>query len=150
MQCKLLMEIAYGPMSSCAEEILEKNNVLIIPDVLCSAGTIIVGYFEFVKNLGHISPAKLTKRWETKSNAKMYDVIYQVLKEKGSQMKADIALEGAGERDLVISGLEEILCNAISETKATAEIKGVNLRTAAYINALKRINENQLNGSVGV
>jgi glutamate dehydrogenase/leucine dehydrogenase len=59
-------------------------------------------------------------------------------------------MEGASERDLVYSGLEEVMCEAINETKATAKEKGVSLRVSAYVNALRRVNETQMAGNIGL
>ncbi len=47
---KILAEMANGPMTREAEEILRSNGVHIIPDILCNGGGVIVSYFEMVQN----------------------------------------------------------------------------------------------------
>ena len=57
------MEAANSPLTPGAEEILESRGVQILPDILVNSGSVTVSYFEYVKNLGHIAPGRMTKRW---------------------------------------------------------------------------------------
>ncbi len=50
VQAKLIMELANGPITPEADEILAKNNINIIPDILANAGWVMVSYFEWVQN----------------------------------------------------------------------------------------------------
>lgn len=50
IQARTLLEIANGPISPQADEILIQNNQVIIPDVLANAGGVTVSYFEWVQN----------------------------------------------------------------------------------------------------
>ena len=51
---KILAEMANGPTTVEAEEILTSNGVHIIPDILCNGGGAIVSYFEMVQNQARI------------------------------------------------------------------------------------------------
>ena len=53
LQCRILAEGANGPTTPEADLILNerRNDVFVIPDILCNAGGVIVSYFEWVQGL---------------------------------------------------------------------------------------------------
>jgi len=50
IKAKVVVELANGPTTPEADEILHKNGVYVIPDFLCNAGGVVVSYFEGVQN----------------------------------------------------------------------------------------------------
>lgn len=64
VNCKILVEAANGPVTPYADEILFAKGVLLLPDILVNSGAVISSYFEWLKNLDHAIPGKMTKRWE--------------------------------------------------------------------------------------
>ncbi|RWY77316.1 Glu/Leu/Phe/Val dehydrogenase [Rhizobium leguminosarum] len=50
IKARLIVELANGPVTPEADEILNAMNVLILPDILANAGGVTVSYFEWVQN----------------------------------------------------------------------------------------------------
>ncbi len=50
VKAKIIAELANGPTTPDADEILYKNDIYVIPDFLCNAGGVPVSYFEQVQN----------------------------------------------------------------------------------------------------
>lgn len=53
IKAKIVLELANGPTSIEAGEILFKNGTIVVPDVLANAGGVVVSYFEWVQNIRH-------------------------------------------------------------------------------------------------
>jgi glutamate dehydrogenase (NAD(P)+) len=50
IKAKMILEVANGPVTSEADAILHKNDVVVLPDILTNAGGVTVSYFEWVQN----------------------------------------------------------------------------------------------------
>ena len=50
IKAKLILELANGPITPKADEILFAKNIPVIPDILANAGGVTVSYFEQVQN----------------------------------------------------------------------------------------------------
>jgi glutamate dehydrogenase (NAD(P)+) len=50
VKARILAEAANGPVSPGADPILDRNGVVVIPDIVCNAGGVIVSYFEWAQN----------------------------------------------------------------------------------------------------
>ena len=51
LQCRVLAEGANGPTTPDADLVLEQRDIVVVPDILCNAGGVIVSYFEWVQDL---------------------------------------------------------------------------------------------------
>lgn len=53
VKAKIIVEGANGPLTTAADSILQKNGVLIVPDILANGGGVIVSYFEWVQDISN-------------------------------------------------------------------------------------------------
>ncbi|MEO6246715.1 MAG: Glu/Leu/Phe/Val dehydrogenase [Opitutaceae bacterium] len=54
LKCRLLAEGANGPTTNAADKIIAaRDDIEVIPDVLCNSGGVIVSYFEWLQNLSN-------------------------------------------------------------------------------------------------
>jgi len=51
VKAPLIVEGANGPTTVDADKILERNNKVVVPDILANAGGVVVSYFEWVQNI---------------------------------------------------------------------------------------------------
>ncbi len=50
VKAKVILELANGPVTPEADEILNRKGVVVLPDILANAGGVTVSYFEWVQN----------------------------------------------------------------------------------------------------
>jgi glutamate dehydrogenase (NADP+) len=101
IKARHIIEVANGPITSEADEILNANQIAVVPDILANAGGVTVSYFEWLQN-------RSGQYWE--------------LQEVHQKLQAIMAREFHLIYDLHL------------------EI-GTDMRTAAYVHAIKRIGE---------
>ncbi len=51
IRAKIVVEAANGPTTNEADEVLQKQGVTVVPDILVNAGGVVVSYFEWIQNI---------------------------------------------------------------------------------------------------
>eukprot|EP00361_Fabrea_salina_P001447 CAMPEP_0202430380 /NCGR_PEP_ID=MMETSP1345-20130828/3828_1 /ASSEMBLY_ACC=CAM_ASM_000843 /TAXON_ID=342563 /ORGANISM="Fabrea Fabrea salina" /LENGTH=377 /DNA_ID=CAMNT_0049041851 /DNA_START=333 /DNA_END=1466 /DNA_ORIENTATION=+ len=138
LKAKVICEGANMPVTSKAEDFLKKHGTIIFPDILMSSGGVISSFFEYVKNIGHISPGKLTKRWEQRSNQKVLETIGGII---GEELELE-SMDVVSDLELLRTALQDFMHDAVVSTINTSKRFAISYREAAYVNALNRVYEN--------
>jgi glutamate dehydrogenase (NAD(P)+) len=146
IRAPLILEAANGPVTAGADEILRARGVVIIPDMYANAGGVTVSYFEWVKNLSHIRFGRMERRAEEARHRLLVDEIERIAAGQGANIglsagfKADY-LRGAGELELVRSGLDDTMRTAYQSMRAVwnSRPEVEDLRTAAYLVSIGRV-----------
>jgi len=68
IKAKVIVEGANGPTTTEADEILSKNGVFLVPDILANSGGVMVSYLEWVQNINrqHWSLTEVNQQLESK------------------------------------------------------------------------------------
>lgn len=141
LKCKIIVEGANGPLTAEADDILIKRGIEVIPDMYANAGGVTVSYFEWLKNINHVRFGRLEKKYRQQQNATIVNYIEKATGIVVSEKQKKIMEHGPDEIDLVNSGLEEGMAEALAEIlQCIRGNKNIpNLRTAAYIVAIQKI-----------
>ena len=78
-----------------AEQIMLDRGHQFLPDVLWNAGGVTVSYFEWLKNLDHVRPGRMQRKWEEKSKQNLISVICKATGLTEDKFDKNLLLEGA-------------------------------------------------------
>jgi glutamate dehydrogenase (NAD(P)+) len=90
IQCKISCELANGPTTPDADEILYQNDVFVLPDFLANAGGVTVSYFEQVQNTYNFywPLEEVHQRLDEKMTRAFHGVYQMYLREKVNMRQA--------------------------------------------------------------
>ena len=140
IQARIVAEGANGPVDSEGEKILLDRGVFVIPDIFLNSGGVTASYFEWVKNLSHISFARMTKRQQEISNRRIVEMMEQVTGKLISTSERETLTQGPSEIDFVYTALEETIAVAYEQIRNVWKERALpDLRTAAFLLAIERV-----------
>ncbi len=83
IKAKISAELANGPTTPEADEVLFQNGVYVIPDFLCNAGGVTVSYFEMVQNAYQFYwPEEMVHERLDQKMTKAYHAVHQMAQAK--------------------------------------------------------------------
>lgn len=131
LQVKAIFEGANGPTTFAAEEILLQRGIIVAPDMLVNGGGVTCSYFEWLKNIDHVSPGKMTKKFDENSQIKLLQLM--------GYTEMDEQIKGADEIDIVYSALDETMSTAVKNNWNYAVEHDLNFRDACLVNSMMKI-----------
>jgi glutamate dehydrogenase (NAD(P)+) len=103
LRCRVLAEAANGPTTPDADEVLDtrRDEIFVLPDILCNSGGVIVSYFEWVQDLQQFfwDEAEVTNRLNHVLERAFTEVMARVDRDKISHRTAAMAIGVAKVRD---------------------------------------------------
>jgi glutamate dehydrogenase (NAD(P)+) len=141
IKAKVIGEGANGPTTDDADQFLRQKGVIVVPDIYLNAGGVTVSYFEWLKNLQHVSFGRLEKRFDQGAYRRLLNAIEGATAKTFSVDESNLLARGADELDIVNSGLEETMAFAYRQTREVCAAHGdaVDLRTGAMIRAIQKV-----------
>lgn len=145
----VIAEAANGPVSFSAEEILLKRGKLLIPDLYLNAGGVTVSYFEWLKNLSHVSFDRMTSRYAEVMKTRMVDMVEKMTERQLDDEEKALITEAPNEEDYVNTALEETMARAFHSIYDHWRTRDLgDLRTAAFNLAIKRLAKSYENNGI--
>lgn len=141
VKARIIVEGANGPTTFEGDAVFRERNVVVVPDIYANAGGVTVSYFEWIKNLSHMRFGRMAKRVGIRTQLRMITGVEQVTGKVFPPEVVEDMKNGAGEAELVDSGLEETMVTAFDEIMDVKRRKPAvpDLRTAAFVSALEKV-----------
>ncbi len=121
VQARLVAEAANGPTTPAADRQLSARRVPVLPDILANAGGVTVSYYEWVQNIEN-------EQWDL-------DKVNRKLRRK-MERATDAVID---EQQRINASLEGLEAQRRERGLGDEPLEPVDLRTAAYVLAIRRV-----------
>ena len=145
LRARVVAEAANAPTTPDADRILRERGVTIIPDLYLNAGGVTVSYFEWIKNLSHISFDRMLISTADVQNRRLLDTMQAITGSAVPLQERALIERGPAEIDIVHNSLAKTMGESyqrISDLRRERNLP--DLRTAAYLYALELVAQSYL------
>ncbi|MEX2228021.1 MAG: Glu/Leu/Phe/Val dehydrogenase [Dehalococcoidia bacterium] len=140
IRAKVIAEAANGPVHPDGEAVLQARDVLLIPDLYLNAGGVTVSYFEWLKNLSHVSFDRMTRRNDESRAERTVAAVERLIGRAVPIPERKAVTGGSREIELVRDALEETMVTAYWQLRELRDRRALgDLRTAAFVFAIERV-----------
>jgi glutamate dehydrogenase/leucine dehydrogenase len=89
IKARYILELANGPITFEADQMLNKKGIMVVPDILCNAGGVVVSYIEWSRNLaGNIFDKGDLKKKFYNNMIAAFNKVYQKHSDTGFSLRA--------------------------------------------------------------
>ncbi|MDJ0869566.1 MAG: Glu/Leu/Phe/Val dehydrogenase [Myxococcota bacterium] len=149
IRAAVIAEGANGPVDAEADAILREAGRIVLPDIYANAGGVVVSYFEWVKNLSHISFERLTRRYQQMANRRLLGLLEEWVGRAAPDHAIDTVCRPPDEIDFVRTALENTLAISYAQLReARLSRKLPDLRTTGYLLAMERVGRAYLESGI--
>ena len=145
IQTRLIAEAANAPTTPEADRLLCDRGITIVPDLYLNAGGVTVSYFEWVKNLSHISFDRMLSGPAGMQTRRMLDTMQAITGNQVPRQERAQIERGPTEIDIVHDSLAKTMGEAYERIAALQRERALpDLRTAAYLYSLELVAQSYL------
>lgn len=145
IQARIIAEAANAPVTPDADAILQARGRLLVPDLYLNAGGVIAAYFEWLKNLAHVSFERIYRRYEGATAERLLAAMEDLGGRALAPQRRAPLVTGPAEIDFVRTALEETMVRSFWDVHDHWRGLGLaDLRTAAFYLAIQRVAQSYL------
>ena len=108
VRAKLIIEAANHPIQPAADEVFNRKEIIVVPDILANAGGVTVSYFEWVQNTQHFKwDLEQIRREADKILRESFDKVWALATEKKVSLRTAAYIIGIGRvgRATILGGI---------------------------------------------
>jgi glutamate dehydrogenase (NAD(P)+) len=140
IRARVIVEAANGPVDAEADAFLREAGKIVVPDIYANAGGVVVSYFEWVKNLSHISYERMTRRYQQMANDRLLRILQQVTNHDLSPEERELLCQAPDEIDFVRTALENTMARSYHKIWEQWKRRDLpDLRRSAYLVAVENV-----------
>jgi glutamate dehydrogenase (NAD(P)+) len=149
IRAQVIVEAANGPLDAEADAILREAGKIVVPDIYANAGGVVVSYFEWVKNLSHISYERMTRRYQQMANDRLLHILEHLTSRELSPQDRELLCRVPDEIDFVRTALENTMTRSYQKIRDQWKSRGLpDLRQSAYLIAVENVGRAYLESGI--